>query len=190
MRALLLIVDVQRGFVTPQTRAAVPSIRSLARSWPPAAPIAMSRFHNRPGGGFETLLHWYKLRDEAETAITPELDEVANRRGTLIVDKLGYTAFTGEVRALAETEQVSDVVVCGMDTDTCVLKTVVDVFEADLRPWLALDCCASNGGSAEHDRGIHLARRFIGTQQVRPAEQIVSALARETRGIVLSEYAP
>src|SRR5215468_12620741 len=174
MRALLLIVDVQRGFVTPQTRDALPATRMLARSWPPSSPIVLTRFHNRPGRSFETLLHWYKLEDDSETELAPDLDEVANRRGSWIVNKFGYTAFTDEVRALAGSEDVTDVVVCGLDTDTCVLKTAADVFEADLRPWVASDCCASNGGRAEHDNGIHLARRMIGTQQVRPAEEILS----------------
>lgn len=177
METLLIIVDVQRGFVTPATRDALAPIRALARSWPASAPVVMSRFHNQPGGSYETLLQWYKLRDEPDTDLVPDLDEVANRPGTLVVDKYGYTAFTDGVRAMAAGNGVTDVVVCGLDTDTCVLKTVVDVFEADLRPWLASDCCASNGGPAEHETGLHLARRFIGTQQVRPAAEILRTLA-------------
>lgn len=173
MTALLIIVDLQRGFVTPQTRHAVPAIRSLGRAWPASAPVVMSRFHNRPGGSFESLLHWFKLRDEPDTLLVPELDEVAGRDATMVVDKQGYTAFTDEVRKLAADHEVSDVVVCGLDTDTCVLKTAVDVFEAGLRPWLAHDCCASNGGRREHDRGVHLARRFIGTQQVLESAEIL-----------------
>jgi nicotinamidase-related amidase len=177
MEALLLIVDMQRGFVTPATRNALPPIRALARSWPLSAPVVMSRFHNRPGSSFETLLHWYKLRDEPDTELVPDLDEVANREGTLIVDKFGYTAFTDGVRVVAAGNDITDVVVCGLDTDTCVLKTVVDVFEAGLRPWLASDCCASNGGPSDHESGLHLARRFIGTQQVLPWSEILRFLS-------------
>jgi nicotinamidase-related amidase len=138
-------------------------------------PWVLTRYHNEPGSQYERLLHWYKVRDYPDTEIVSELDEFVP--GALaVVDKTGYTAMTAKVQSVIADLGVTDVVVAGLDTDTCVLKTVADVFEAGLRPWLAADCCASNGGVREHRAGLRLAGRFIGAEQVRPAAEILAAL--------------
>jgi nicotinamidase-related amidase len=135
----------------------------------------LTRYHNEPGSQYERLLHWYKVRDHPDTEIVGELDEFVPGAAA-IVDKTGYTALTAKVHALLTELQITDVVVAGLDTDTCVLKTVADVFETGLRPWLAADCCASNGGVREHRAGLRLAGRFIGIQQVKDAAGVLGAL--------------
>jgi len=173
---LLVVVDMQRGFMVRPTRTVVPAVRGLLSTWRELGrPWVLTRYHNEPGSQFERLLHWYKLRDYPDTEIVSELDEFVPGAAA-IVDKSGYTAMTTKVQALIADLQVTDVVVAGLDTDTCVLKTVVDVFEAGLRPWLAADCCASNGGVREHRAGLRLAGRFIGAEQVQPAAAILDAL--------------
>ena len=167
---------MQRGFMARTTRHVVVAVRGLLSSWRELGhPWVLTRYHNEPGSQFERLLHWYKLRDYPDTEIVSELDEFVPGAAA-IVDKAGYTAMTTKVRALIADLGVTDVLVAGLDTDTCVLKTVVDVFEAGLRPWLASDCCASNGGVREHRAGLRLAGRFIGAQQVQPAAGILAAL--------------
>jgi nicotinamidase-related amidase len=55
----------------------------------------------------------------------------------------------------------TDLYVCGIDTDICVLKTAVDAFEYDLTPWILQDACASHAGPEAHTAG-----RFIGTNHI------------------------
>lgn len=174
MRALLLVVDVQNGFLNAHTNHVLPVIKGLCESWP--NDIVFTRYHNYPGSQFERLLNWYKLRDEPDTHLAAELEPFLPR-ASAVVDKMGYTALVPEMRKLLTAGDYTDVVLCGLDTETCVLKSAVDVFEFGLTPWLVSDACASNGGPAMHRTALRLARRFIGAGQLLKSGQVPAQLS-------------
>jgi hypothetical protein len=58
----------------------------------------------------------------------------------------------------------TDLYLCGIDTDSCVLKTAVDTFERNPTPWILKDACASHAGA--HAVGLFIAARFIGANQI------------------------
>lgn len=173
--SLLIVVDMQAGFVTEPTRHLTGVVKNLARQWVAAGrPLVLSRYHNHPGSQFEKLLRWYKLRDEADTALIPEFDELLP--SAVVIDKTGYTVFTPELDKLIEAREVTDVVLCGVDAETCVLKSAADAFERGLTPWIVADACASNGGPAWHKRAMELAERYIGPWQVIDSETVLQKL--------------
>jgi isochorismate hydrolase len=43
---------------------------------------------------------------------------------------------------------------CGVVTDNCVLKGVVDAFEHNFTPWLIADASASHDGPEAHEEGL------------------------------------
>ncbi|WP_369183522.1 isochorismatase family protein [Streptomyces sp. Y1] len=72
----------------------------------------------------------------------------------------------GPVTARSEGHGGTDLYICGIATESCVLKTAVDAFERDLTPWLLEDAVASHAGQAAHEAGILVASRFIGPGQI------------------------
>jgi nicotinamidase-related amidase len=85
---------------------------------------------------------------------------------TPVVDKHIYTLFTPAGTRLVDERGWTDLYLCGIDTDSCVLKTAVDAFERDLTPWILQDACASHAGPEAHAAGLFIAGRFIGTNQL------------------------
>jgi nicotinamidase-related amidase len=175
---VLLVVDAQNGFLNGRTRGILPLVKKLCARWLDAGgAVVFSRYHNFPGSQFERLLHWYKLRDAPDTELSAELQPfVAN--AAAVIDKVGYTAVTAELTTLLAAHDWTHVAICGLDTETCVLKTAADIFELGLIPILISDACASNGDTSMHEAGLRLAGRFIGSDHVVTAEELESRLSR------------
>ncbi|MGL5825164.1 MAG: isochorismatase family protein, partial [Nocardioides sp.] len=67
---VLVVVDVQNGFVSPKSAHVVPAIVELVRDWRDLGlPYVMTKFVNEPGSPFETVLDWHRLTTAPETDI-------------------------------------------------------------------------------------------------------------------------
>jgi nicotinamidase-related amidase len=165
-KPVLVVIDVQNGFITEHSQPVVPVIVDLVRRWQAAyGDVVFSRYLNYTGSPFERLIGWTKMTDSPETDFVTELAPYVGPH-TPVVDKYIYTLFTPQGTQLVDDNDWTDLYLCGIDTDSCVLKTAVDAFERNLTPWILEDASASHAGSAAHDAGILVARRFIGPDQI------------------------
>jgi nicotinamidase-related amidase len=165
-KPVLVVVDVQNGFITEHSEPVVPVIVDLVRRWQAAyGDVVFSRYLNYAGSPFERLIGWTKMADSPETDFVPELAPYVSTH-TPVVDKHIYTLFTPEGTQLVDEHGWTDLYLCGIDTDSCVLKTAVDAFERDLTPWILKDACASHAGPKAHAAGLFIAGRFIGANQI------------------------
>ncbi len=166
----LVVIDVQNGFVNARTEHALPMISRLLDFWESRDwPIVFSRFHNQAGSGYEKWIHWTRLRADDEVALHSSVAQ----RATTIIDKDGYTVFTSAGREALGVESGDVLVICGIATDSCVLKTAVDAFEAEVEPVVAIDACATHGGEDAHAAGILIIERFIGRGQVLSTDDVI-----------------
>jgi nicotinamidase-related amidase len=165
-KPVLVVVDVQNGFITQHSKPVVPVIVDLVRRWQAArGDVVFSRYLNYAGSPFERLIGWTKMADSPETDFVGELAPYVGPH-TPVLDKHIYTLFTPEGTHLVDERGWTDLYLCGIDTDSCVLKTAVDAFERDLTPWILKDACASHAGPEAHAAGLFIAGRFIGTNQI------------------------
>lgn len=163
---VLVVVDVQNGFITEHSQPVVPVIVDLVRRWQTAGgDVIFTRYLNYVGSPFERLIGWTKMVDGPETEFATELAPYVSSH-TPVVDKYIYTLFTLEGTQLVNEHDWTDLYICGIDTDSCVLKTAVDAFERNLTPWILKDACASHAGPEAHAAGLFIARRFIGPNQI------------------------
>lgn len=108
-RTVLVVVDMQNGFVRSGSQHVVPTVVDLVGRW--------------QGAGAEA---------------------------TDIVSRGGWT----------------DLLICGIATESCVVKTAVDAFERGLIRWVLTDATASHAGDEAHAAGLLVAGRFIGSGQL------------------------
>jgi nicotinamidase-related amidase len=54
------------------------------------------------------------------------------------------------------------ITIVGIDTDMCVLKVAMDVFDLGIQPQVLIDCCASTAGLQAHLAGLAVLSRNIG----------------------------
>jgi nicotinamidase-related amidase len=163
-KALLLVLDVQKGFVKSEpTKTMVPRINRLIERWQAKGwLIVYSRFINLPGSNWERLRDWHELTNEPDTELCDDLTVAS----PYVFKKSTYAAWSNETAMVCATHQVSEVVIVGVDTNECVLATALAVFDAGLIPWIVEDCCASSGGDEPHQLALQLLRPLLGEQQV------------------------
>ncbi len=175
--AALIVVDVQNGFTNHNSRHVVPVISSLVSRWSAAGrPVVFTRYRNYPESPFERFFGWSRLQSPPETDIVTELAEQA-ASACAVLDKVGYTLFTDEAVALLGDAGWTDLVFCGIATESCVLKSAVDAFERGYAPWVLTDASASDAGPTVHDAGLTVARRLIGPRQLITTEDLLAQLA-------------
>ncbi|MBV9730068.1 MAG: isochorismatase family protein, partial [Pseudonocardiales bacterium] len=101
-KPVLVVVDVQNGFITEHSQPAVPIIADLVRRWQAAhGDIVFTRYLNYPGSPFERLIGWTKMTDGPETELVTELTPYVGAH-THVIDKYIYSLFTPEGTQLVE----------------------------------------------------------------------------------------
>jgi len=165
-KTVLVVVDVQNGFVGSRSRHVVPVIVDLVRRWQArGGSTIFSRYLNYAGSPYERLIGWTRMRSAPETDLIMELQPYAERAAA-VVDKTIYSLFNDQGSDVLARGGWTDLLICGIATESCVCKTAVDAFERNLTPWVLADACASHAGTVTHEAGLVVTSRFIGKRQL------------------------
>jgi len=160
MPTCLLIVDVQKGFINQHTRHIPALVEQIQEKYD--FTIA-TRFFNEPDSFFRKLMGWHRFgkgSGDVELAFSARPD-------ALILDKPAYTCVTPGLMGFFKEKNISEVHVCGIDTDICVTKCAVDLFENKIVPVVLGYYCASCAGPDAHAHALETLARYIGDGQVR-----------------------
>lgn len=173
IRPVLVVVDVQEGFTNQHTEHVIPTIVKIVEECSERRlPIVFTKFHNCLNSPFERLLAWYQVREEPETDFHRDLVKFAHT----VIEKSGYSAFTGEFSLMRETAGWETILICGMSTESCILTSAVGAFEQGVRPIVVSDACASNQGSLMHENAIEILKILVGKHQIMTAGELLSKL--------------
>jgi len=176
----LIVVDVQNGFVRDQSRHVIPAVVHLVQQWKNVGgDVVFTRYLNYENSPYERLIGWKRMRDAPETELIAEL--APHIPGSIILDKTIYSLFTGEGAVVVDEHGWTDLVICGIATESCVCKTAVDAFERNLTPWVVTDACASHAGQEAHDAGLLVTSRFIGHKQLITSSDLLEQTLRTSR---------
>ncbi|AXH92029.1 cysteine hydrolase [Micromonospora aurantiaca] len=174
-RPVLVVTDMQNGFVREQSAHIVPVVVDLVRRWQATGGDTLfTRYLNYPGSPFERFFGWQRLQSSPDIDLVHDLRPFVNQG--FVLDKKIYSPFTPEGLTLFEERGWGEFYFCGIATESCVLKGAVDAFERGFTPWLVADASASHAGVEAHEAGLLVARRFIGPGQVIQLADIPRAL--------------
>lgn len=165
MEKTLIVVDLQRGFVTDFSAHVVAPLEQLQHQF---ENVVFTKFSNPDPSPFREILNYQKLSpgdDDTEFALQPRAD-------AFIIERSSYTCVTSKLREHLARLQCREVFVCGIATEACVLKTVADLFEANIRPIVLENMCASDKSDDFHDMAIKIIRKLIGEEQVITSRQL------------------
>lgn len=159
----LIIVDVQEGFVTPETKGTVgPILQHLDHRRPRYTRVIATRFVNRPRSLYETERHWSAMMSPPQTRLVRGIGKAADT----VITKHGLAPDAGELLPMLQADGIRRVELCGFDTDQCVLATALLLWDAGIAPRILEPLCSSSGGPDMHDRGLVTLRRAIGDRNV------------------------
>lgn len=165
MTSALIIVDLQHGFLGPETAHIPAKVEALQSRF---THIFASKFVNRSASSYTRLIGWNGMMEgsgETELAFTPA-------DHCMVFEKTSYSACPPQVVSALRQASVNAVYVCGLETDICVLKTAADLFDLGFDPVVLEDLCGTTRGPAVHDFAIQTIKRFIGKKQVQTCASI------------------
>jgi nicotinamidase-related amidase len=155
----LLVVDLQNGFINQFTHHLPARVARLIRTRR-FDPIYFTRFENPPGGPYRRFLDWDGCARPPETDLAPEVTTFAAPER--VFSKPGYAGLPDALAGVLRDADTGRVTVVGIDTDMCVLKVVMDLFDLAIEPLVLVDCCASTAGLQAHLAGLAVLARNIG----------------------------
>lgn len=162
----LLVVDVQTGFINDFTHHIPQRVARLIEQ-KIYSPVLFTRFINLPEGPYTRLLKWNGCHEKPETDLSADLAPYVDPQ--FVFSKPGLCGMPTELTNYLCDQQIEKVAVVGIDTDMCVLKIAMDLFDQGIEPIVLTDCCASTSGLQAHLAGLAVLSRNIGAQRLRDA---------------------
>lgn len=162
MKTALLIVDVQNYFINKNTQAVPGNIKRLIQTndFPV---IAFSQFINSSDSAFVKHLNF------TGCAKPPYSDIVADLKPWLKKDnvfkKCAFSVFTNpKFEQYLNKNKIGELVICGLDTDYCVLADCFNAFDRGYKISVVADCCASfTSGKIGHLAALGIVKNNLGT---------------------------
>ncbi|MEH2195404.1 MAG: isochorismatase family cysteine hydrolase [Nostoc sp.] len=161
MNCCLFIIDIQNGFITQNTSHIPQRVKSLLEQ-NLFEYVIFTRFINTPNSPYVKYLNWHELKSPIELKIVDEIEPFAQ----VIFDKTIYTGCNEDTLNFLNKHNIQKVFICGLDTDSCVLKTAIDFFENNILPYILEHYSASTGGDKFHQAALLVLSQMIGINHI------------------------
>ncbi len=159
MKKLLLVIDMQKEFINKNTKFLAEKIEELIdkKSFDN---IIFTKFINNKDNAFYKKLKYTGCIQEEDRQI------IMNTQDYEVIEKTTYTALNEELKKHIAKNEIQAIYLCGIDTESCVLKTAFDMFEEGYNIYILKDYCACTYGNERHNNAIKILERNIGKEFV------------------------
>ena len=168
--SLLIIVDVQNGFVNDNTREVL-DVVNKAKEKLKYDVCVLTKFFNSEETSFSQILNWKRFQTEEEQELS-----VGIEKHDKVIYKSTYSAVTDELKTLISQNRYKKAYVCGIETDSCVLATAFELFDNGVEPMIIIDGCASMRGPEYHNAAELIMRRSFGDDNVKSLNQYLDEI--------------
>lgn len=158
-KTLLLIIDVQNNFINKYTYPYVKKINDLINSQSYDY-IVFTKFINTINSPFYQILHYQGCMETKDT------DLCIKKADAKIIEKSAYTALTPELLSFTKEQNIKTIYLCGFDTNACILKTALDLFEINYKFKVLIDYCYSHSGRRYHKYGLKILTKLVGNENI------------------------
>lgn len=159
MSKLLLVIDVQKDFINEYTKPILKKIEKLVNNGQ-FENIAFTRFIN------DVNSIWYKDLNY-RGCLTEEEQQIAiDTKNYKVFDKKIYSSLNVELKNYLLENNIDEIYLCGFDTDACVSKTALDLFENNYNVYVLKDYCMSSESVELHNVYINNLARLIGKNKI------------------------
>lgn len=158
MSKAILVVDVQRFFLhdAPSTLPVKIANEIKAESY---ETVAFTVFRNTADSNFVRSLNWQKCSNDEDVVLPSDFDQFVNDNN--VFERNTYAAFSGtKLKDYLEQRSVTDLTICGVDTDACVLASAFAAFDLGYKVDVNFDLTFS-GGELEDEAHAILKRSII-----------------------------
>lgn len=154
-RRALLVVDLQKGLLDgDEMQALPPRVRDhIDNSGDRYFAVFFSIFRNEPESLFCSQHGYQGCMGAPDTDVAETLADLVHESNVFY--RAGFSAFAAPELLLAlRRHRIDELDVVGIDTDVCVLATVLDAFQHRIMPTVIPALCASSSGAEAHRGAI------------------------------------
>ena len=159
MKNLLLVIDIQKNFINEYTEDVISKIADLIE-YKKFDFVAFTKYKNSENGLFARELGYLGCIKEEDQKL------MMNSGDFPIFEKNVYTAYNPEFKNYPMENHIEQIYLCGIDTDACVFKTALDLFENEYDVYVLEKYCRSHIGKLAHEHAIASMQRLIGKKRV------------------------
>ena len=143
MKKALVIIDVQKGFLGQHTKHLPLRIkRFIAQKGAGYDLIIFTQYRNHPKSNFVKQLGYRGFMRESEYDIVDELKEFVKKDN--LFPKYTYSSFiTKQLPHTLKKHNISEVHLCGIETENCVLTFARDAFDRGYKVVVFRELCGS-----------------------------------------------
>lgn len=160
MRKLLLVIDVQNSFINEHTEKVAKDILTIINS-KNFDDVVFTKFIN------EKNSRWYKELNYRGCLSKEKSNLFIDNNNYLVFEKKIYSAYSKKLEKYLIDNKIDVIYLCGLDTDACVLKTALDLFENNYKIKVLKKYCASHSGKRYHNYAIELLEKLIGKNNIK-----------------------
>ncbi len=158
----LLIVDVQNYFINKNTQAVPANIKKLIED--NRFPVMVfSQFINSSDSQFVKQLNFTGCVKPPYSDIVNELRPWLKKDN--VFAKCAFSVFTNpDFEKYLKKNKIEELVICGLDTDYCILADCFNAFDRGYKVTVVADCCASfTSGGKGHLAALEIIKKSLGT---------------------------
>ena len=162
MGKALIIIDVQKGFITKLTGKIPLKIKKFILEHKNEYELVIfTKYVNHENSNFVKNLNWKRFMEVKETDIVDELKEFISKKN--LYKKDTYGCFTNDrLLNLLKKKQIKQVELAGIDTENCVLTFARDAFDRGFKVVVFKNLSASHSSSKLHKSALEIIRINIG----------------------------
>lgn len=169
-KTLLLIIDMQNGFINRNTEGIDNRILKFLDRIRDRVIVAGTRYVNHEHTACYIFEGWKSCMAGTEEAeVIPTLRPFMAR----VFDKNKYSCWNDEMKAFIRDNEIEKVYFAGVNTGCCVLHSVFDFYNDLVDCSVIEDLCGSTSGVREHEAALIVLRSCITDGRVITAEQAV-----------------
>lgn len=159
MKKMLLVIDLQKSFINPNTEFLISKIGSLVNSGSYDL-VVFTKFIN------DSDSMWVKKLDYRGCISLEDRKIMIDTKDNIVLEKNLYTAYSNILINLINLFNIDEVHLCGIDTECCVLKTAFDLFENGYDIKVLKDYSACTHGEESNKIALDIIARNIGRSNV------------------------
>lgn len=157
-RKVLIIIDVQKGFVNTKAAMKVVDLIQKHLKTTHYDLVIQSRWENYMGSQYETQLGYDAVGNSAETEM------IIKDYGDHIITRTAYSCLTEKAKKLLQHDD--EIFLCGLETDACVLGTCFSLWDNDYRHFHVIEKLTTTNQGRLHEPALQIMRRQFGKTAV------------------------
>ena len=157
---MILLVDIQEGYMNEHLRDFPKKIEKHVTNYDYDLVIA-TRFINKNDSLHKNDI---KIKDMTVFSSKAKLVDPIEKLSDFVLMKSTYTSLTNDVAKLLEKNNVKQVYLAGLNTETSIIATAFDLFDKGIKPIVLSHLCNTTNGDAINEKALEILRIGIGDE--------------------------